>query len=189
MRYTLNMTTQTKETVRKVEVEGHTVFNPTDELLDELEIGYPYEPTKPEPIEDRNKFYKHSYTIEDGVIKDVWAIENKTPQMLLEEYKQEIARLNAESDNYKNSGSVQYNGKGYIPRWVFEFYNPMLSLNQMADMFPCDIAADDGTSKTFTYEEFLQLFAAISMTFAEYTRNVNNRIAELNTQIKLLEDA
>ncbi|MBQ2622307.1 MAG: hypothetical protein IJF84_13290 [Thermoguttaceae bacterium] len=189
MRYTLNMKTKQKEAVRLVEVEGRTVFNPSDELLDKLGIGCPYEESSPPALEDENKTYSHSYTIENGVIKDVWEVQNIPPRMIIAKCKQEIARLNADSDNYKNNGSVQYDGKGYIPRWVFEFYNAMINLNQMTEMFPCDIASDDGTSRSFTYEEFLQLYATISMTFAEYTRQVNSRIAELNAQIKLLEDA
>lgn len=189
MRYTLNMVSKHKEAVRIVEVEGRTIFNPTDELLDELGIGYPYEEIEPPTLENENQMLSHSYTIEDGVIKDVWEIQDIPPAIQIARCRQEIERLNAESDNYKNNGSVQYDGKGYIPRWVFEFYNAMINLNQMTELFPCDIASDDGTSRSFTYEEFLQLYATISMTFAEYTRQVNSRIAELNAQIKLLEDA
>lgn len=190
MRYTLDMTTQKKVPVTNIVVDGRPIFRPTDEQIDEAGIGYPYEYSEPDVGElSATQRLVHAYTIDDGVIKDVWAVESITPQELVQLYKGTIDKLNADSEDYKNNGSIVYNGKGYRPRWVFEFYNAMINLNQMVEMFPCDIAADDGTSSTFTYEEFLQLFAFISMTFAEYTRAINAQIADLNRQIALLEDA
>jgi len=48
--------------------------NPPDSLVDSLALGYPYEPSESPTVENTETPVEHSYTLQSGVIVDVWTI-------------------------------------------------------------------------------------------------------------------
>ena len=186
MRYTLDSKKNKVYPVLSIVVDGDVIINPTDEMIDENEAGCKLVEVPATEVSDDEHYLTHRYRLDGNTIYSEWVEQEKTPQMLMAWYKTQIDHLNEESTRFKNDGLIEYQGSNYIPRWVFEFYDPMLNLNQMTPMFPCEIAAADGSSKMFTYEEFLSLYAHIAGVYALYIRDVNSQIATLNSKIELL---
>ena len=172
-------------------IDGFRVSNPTDAMLDAAEIGYEYTPTDPPEVTDETKKLVHDYVTSGRIIVDYWQIVDKTKQELIDLYTAQITEIYNTAESYKTDGVIEYpiTGKGYIPRWVYEFYNAML-ISSTA-LFPTpeskqDIAAVDGSTDAMTQAEFLALYQYLITSYAGYTATQNAQIKTLTDKIKEL---
>ena len=189
MRYNLIDNRPQKITVAII--DGFKVSNPTDAQLDAAGIGYSYTPTDPPEVTDETKKLLHDYVTSGRTIADYWQIVDKTADELIAMYTAQITDIYNTAESYKTDGVIEYpvTGKGYIPRWVYEFYNAML-ISSTA-LFPTpeskqDIAAVDGSTDAMTQVEFLQLYQYLITSYAGYTAAQNAQIKALTDKIKEL---
>ena len=174
-------------------IDGMKVSNPTDAQLDAAGIGYEYEPVTPPIVTDETKKLEHEYLITGRAIGDLWSIVDKTKQELIDLYTAQITDIYNTAEAYKTDGIIEYpvTGKGYIPRWVYEFYNAML-ISSTA-LFPTpestqDIAAVDGSTDAMTQAEFTALYQYLITSYAGYTAAQNAEIKTLTDKIKELRN-
>ena len=172
-------------------IDGYKVSNPTDAQLDAAGIGYEYTPTDPPEVTDETKKVIHDYVTSGRTIADLWQIVDKTKQELVDLYTAQITDIYNTAEAYKTDGVIEYpvTGKGYIPRWVYEFYNAML-ISSTA-LFPTpeskqDIAAVDGSTDAMTQAEFMALYQYLITSYAGYTATQNAQIKALTDKIKEL---
>ena len=172
-------------------IDGFRVSNPTDAQLDAAGIGYTYTPTDPPEVTDETKKLVHDYVTSGRTIGDYWQIVDKTKDELIDLYTAQITDIYNTAESYKTDGIIEYpvTGKGYIPRWVYEFYNAML-ISSTA-LFPTpestqDIAAVDGSTDAMTQTEFMQLYQYLITSYAGYTAAQNAQIKTLTDKIKEL---
>ena len=189
MRYELIDNRPVKITVAII--DGMKVSNPTDAMLDAAGIGYTYTPTDPPEVTDDTKKLVHDYVTSGRTIADLWQIVDKSNQELIDLYTAQITDIYNTAEAYKTDGVIEYpvTGKGYIPRWVYEFYNAML-ISSTA-LFPTpestqDIAAVDGSTDAMTQAEFLTLYQYLITSYAGYTAAQNAQIKTLTDKIKEL---
>lgn len=174
-------------------IDGMKVSNPTDAMLDAAGIGYTYTPTDPPEVTDETKKLVHDYVTSGRTIADYWQIVDKTVQELIDLYTAQITDIYNTAESYKTDGVIEYpiTGKGYIPRWVYEFYNAML-ISSTA-LFPTpestqDIAAVDGSTDAMTQAEFMALYQYLITSYAGYTAAQNAQIKTLTDKIKALRN-
>ena len=191
MRYELIDNRPQKITVATI--DGFRVSNPTDAMLDAAGIGYFYTPTDPPEVTDETKKLVHDYVTSGRTIADLWQIVDKSKQELIDLYTAQITDMYNTAEAYKTDGVIEYpvTGKGYIPRWVYEFYNAMLISS--AALFPTpestqDIAAVDGSTDAMTQAEFLALYQYLITSYAGYTAAQNAQIKTLTDKIKELRN-
>ena len=172
-------------------IDGMKVSNPTDAQLDAAGIGYSYTPTDPPEVTDETKKLVHDYVTSGRTIADYWQIVDKSKQELIDLYTAQITDIYNTAESYKTDGIIEYpvTGKGYIPRWVYEFYNAML-ISSTA-LFPTpestqEIAAVDGSTDAMTQAEFIQLYQYLITSYAGYTAAQNAQIKTLTDKIKEL---
>ena len=172
-------------------IDGYKVSNPTDAQLDAAGIGCEYTPTDPPEVTDETKKLLHDYVTSGRTIADYWQIVDKSKQELIDLYTAQIHDVYNTAESYKTDGIIEYpvTGKGYIPRWVYEFYNAML-ISSTA-LFPTpeatqDIAAVDGSTDAMTQAEFIQLYQYLITSYAGYTAAQNAQIKTLTDKIKEL---
>lgn len=189
MRYELIDNRPQKITVATI--GGMKVSNPTDAMLDAAGIGYSYTPTNPPDIPDETKKLVHDYVASGRTIADYWQIVDKSKQELIDLYTAQITDIYNTAEAYKTDGVIEYpvTGKGYIPRWVYEFYNAML-ISSTA-LFPTpestqDIAAVDGSTDAMTVTEFMALYQFMITSYAGYTAAQNAQIKALTDKIRAL---
>ena len=115
-----------------VTIDGMTISNPSDALLDANGIGYTRTTIDPPAITETQKL-EHTYAIQDGSIIDVWTVTDKTADELIAMYTAQIMEIYQSAEQYKNDGKITYPGPGknYIPRWVYEFYNAVSNTRKM----------------------------------------------------------
>lgn len=174
-------------------IDGMKVSNPTDAMLDAAGIGYEYIPTDPPEVPDETKKVIHNYATTGRTLADLWQIVDKTKDELIELYTAQITDIYNTAEAYKTDGVIEYpvTGKGYIPRWVYEFYNAML-ISSTA-LFPTpestqDIAAVDGSTDAMTAAEFTALYQYLITSYAGYTAAQNAQIKTLTDKIKELRN-
>ena len=172
--------------IKKATIGEMVYTNPTDALLEANNIGYSLITAGPPEVSDETKKLTHTYEIVNGAIQEIWTIVDKTPDELISMYTEQITDIYNTAESYKTDGIITYpvTGKGYIPRWVYEFYNTMII--STSALFPTpestqDIAAVDGSTDAMTLEQFMGLFQFMISSYAGYT-------AEQNAQIKVLTD-
>ena len=188
MRYELVDNRPQKITVATI--DGYRVSNPTDAQLDAAGIGYELTTIDPPEITETQKL-EHGWRIYGFAIEEVWTVVDKSKQELIDLYTAQITDIYNTAEAYKTDGVIEYpvTGKGYIPRWVYEFYNAML-ISSTA-LFPTpeatqDIAAVDGSTDAMTQAEFLQLYQYLITSYAGYTAAQNAQIKTLTDKIKEL---
>ena len=191
MRY--NLVDNRPQKITVAVIDGMRVSNPSDAQLDAAGIGYTYAPTDPPEVTDETKKLNHSYAIQNGSIVDVWTVTDKTAQELIDLYTAQITDIYNTAESYKTDGVIEYpvTGKGYIPRWVYEFYNAML-ISSTA-LFPTpestqDIAAVDGSTDAMTQAEFMALYQYLITSYAGYTAAQNAQIKTLTDKIRVLRN-
>lgn len=172
--------------VRKVEHLGQIITNPPDSLIDELAAGKPYETVSAPEYDADTQALDHSYTEGAASITDSWAVRSLTATEQIAKLEAQIATINAAYETYRDTPIMYTNGKGYLPRWVYEFYNSMLLMGSGA--FPMSVSAVDGTAESMSYTDFQALFQFLITTIATHTGEVNASIAALNAQIAALRE-
>ena len=170
--------------VRKVEHMGQIITNPPDSLIDEWGVGKPYEAVEAPEYDAETQALDHSYTEGAASITESWTVRGLTAAEQIAKLEAQIAAINAAYETYRDT-PITYNNKGYLPRWIYEYYNSMLIMGSAA--FPMGVAAVDGTSETMTFEQFQALFQYLVTDVATHTAQVNGQIATLNAQIAELE--
>ena len=178
MRYTL--TNGTPEKVLKITVNGLTVTNPSDGAVDASGAGYPLDRTDP-PQTSEGETLSSRWELSDGRIVQVWTVHESDP---IQAINAQIDALNTAYEAFKNT-PILYEGSGYLPRWVPEYYTPILTLGESA--FPMSVSAVDGSVKTFTFLDFKALFGFLVSVSAVETARVNGLIAGLEAQKAELE--
>lgn len=169
------------EQVRKVEHIGQIITNPPDSLIDEWAVGKPYEAVEAPEYDADTQALDHSYTEGAASITDLWTVRSLTATEQIAKLEAEIATINAAYETYRDTPIMYTNGKGYLPRWIYEYYNSMLIMGSAA--FPMAVSAVDGTAETMTFEQFQTLFQYLVTEVATHTAQVNGQIAALNAQI------
>lgn len=179
--------------IKKATIGEMVYTNPTDSLLEANNIGYSLITAEPPEVDDETKKLTHTYEIANGAIQEIWTIVDKTPEELISMYTAQITDMYNTAESYKTDGVIEYpvTGKGYIPRWVYEFYNAML-ISSTA-LFPTpestqDIAAVDGSTDAMTQSEFLALYQYLITSYAGYTAAQNAQIKTLTDKIKALRN-
>ena len=177
--------------IKTVKINGMLISNPSDAMLDAEGIGYTYTPADPPEVTDETKKLVHDYVTSGRTIADLWQIVDKSKQELIDLYTAQIHEIYNTAEAYKTDGVITYpvTGKGYIPRWVYEFYNAML-ISSTA-LFPTpestqDIAAVDGSTDAMTQAEFMALYQYLITSYAGYTAAQNAQIKVLTDKIKEL---
>lgn len=172
--------------VRKVEHIGQIITNPPDSLIDELAVGKPYEAVEAPEYDADSQALDHSYTEGAASITDSWTVRSLTATEQIAKLESQIATINADYNAYKDTPIMYTNGRGYLPRWVYEFYNSMLLMGSGA--FPMSVSAVDGTAESMSYTDFQALFQFLITAIATHTGEVNASIAALNAQIAALRE-
>lgn len=179
--------------IKKATIGEMVYTNPTDSLLEANNIGYSLITAEPPEVDDETKKLTHTYEIVNGAIQEIWTIVDKTPEELISMYTAQITDIYNTAESYKNDGIITYpvTGKGYIPRWVYEFYNTMII--STSALFPTpestqDIAAVDGSTDEMTLEQFMGLFQFMITSYAGYTAEQNAQIKVLTDKIKALRN-
>lgn len=178
MRYTL--TNGTPKKVLKITVAGLTITNPSDEAVDSAGLGYPIDRTDPPQILD-GETLSSRWELSEGRIVQVWTVHEANP---IHAINAQIDALNAAYETFKNT-PITYDGSGYLPRWVPEYYTPILALGE--SVFPMNVSSVDGSVKSFTFAEFKALFGFLVSASATETARVNGLIAALEAQKAELE--
>lgn len=194
MRYYLNSEAQ-PEPVRFIVTEGMCIVNPTDEQVDEAGAGYPLEDTPQPEFNPETQTMDSCWEVQDGVITRVWTVEDIPEAELAARAKsaeiaaiqREMAALNAGFEAFKSTPQTFTNGKSYLPRWVPEFYTPLLALGE--SVFPQSISACDGSTSIFTFAEFQSLFSFLITISGTETARVNALLLDLQTRLATLTEA
>lgn len=182
MRYTLN-THGEPEKVTCIVLNGDYVVNPTDEIIDIYGGGYPLLDV-PAPSYDSATQHAPTFVWEqaDGTIHKVWTVTDKTADELkqaqVDALDAQINAMNSAFEAWKSAPIVwDGTGKGYLPRWITEFYTPIQVLG--ASAFPQSVTASDGTSDTLSFEQFSTLYTYLIQQSALETARVNALLAPL----------
>ena len=175
MRY--NLEDGVLKPVVKVTFQNIDFTNPSDAFIDTLGVGYQLREDDPPAYDTAMYDLQPVYTQHEDYIELSWELIPKSKVELIKAIDDEINRINAEYESWKNI-PIEYDGKGYLPRWISEVYTPMRTLP--AEAFPMTLSAVDFTAKAFTYEEFNALYLYLLNVSAAY-------IAEVNTQLAVLE--
>ena len=190
MRY--NLIDNQPKKIDVVTIDGMTISNPSDALLDANGIGYTRTTIDPPEITETQKL-EHTYAIDNGSIIDVWTVTDKTAQELIDMYTAQIVDIYNAAETYKNDGKIMYpaTGKEYIPRWCYEFYNAVLIKPE--NYFPTPestlaVSAVDGTTDNMTLAEFVTFYAYLAGTFMQATGVQNAEIKTLTDKIKELRN-
>lgn len=173
--------------VTKIEADGRIITNPTDEAVDEAGAGYPLKDNPaPEYNPDTQKKPTAVWTLIDGAIEKIWTVEDYTEDELKDRRNAgrmaQIEQNNADFELKKSEPITYANGKGYLPRWLVEFYIPLLTLGEAA--FPQNVMAADGTVDSFTYEEFKTLTAFLIQEFGKITAETNAENARIQAEME-----
>lgn len=173
--------------VTKIIVGEMIVTNPTDEAVDEAGAGYPLKDNPaPEYNPDTQKKPTAIWKIVDGWIERIWTVEDFSEEELKDRRNAgrlaQIEQNNAEFELKKSEPIIYANGKGYLPRWLVEFYIPLLTLGETA--FPQNVMAIDGTVDSFTYEEFKTLTAFLIQEFGKITAETNAENARIQGEME-----
>ncbi len=78
MRYIL-FDSQHIQAVKHITHAGQRISNPPDALVDELQLGYPYDVTNSPNLDDNMQLnVSHEYILDNSVIRDSWTILDET---------------------------------------------------------------------------------------------------------------
>ena len=174
MRYTLE--DGILKPVTKITFQGIDFTNPSDGFIDSLGAGYPLREVDAPAYDNASYNLVAVYTQYEDYIEKSFILEPKPKEELIEAVQAKIEAVNAQYEAWKNI-PIDYEGKGYLPRWISEVYTPIRTLPPEA--FPMTISAVDFSSKSFTQEEFNALYTYLVGASALYIAEVNNTLAEL----------
>ena len=185
MRYILKNNAIVPVTV--IYTDTQIISNPTDELIDEHAAGYPLQDN---PMPEYDAETQHapvpSWEFVDNVITRTWTITDFTEEELKEKRNaaryQRIEELNASLTTYKEEPIVYTNGKGYLPRWVQEFYSPAYHIGE--SICPMPVTAADGTSDTFTWEQFQDLYMFLLAASQQKVNEINAALLEVSQELE-----
>ena len=182
MRYKLNENNE-PERVTIIIFEDSYIVNPHDMTVDAYGAGYPMVDV-PAPSYDAATQHAPTFVWEqaDGTIHKVWTVTDKTADELkqaqVDALDAQINAMNSAFEAWKSAPIVwDGTGKGYLPRWITEFYTPIQVLG--ASAFPQSVTASDGTSDTLSFEQFSTLYTFLIQQSALETARVNALLAPL----------
>lgn len=188
MRYTFENNKPVE--IKAIVVDGMRIVYPTDAQVDEAEAGYPLELTTPPEYDSDTQRLELSYSLEDGVISQVWTIID-IPQPTEEELRiAELRSLLAQSDagfeTFKSTPIVYpVNGLRYKPSYIKDFWNSVIVLGSAA--FPMVISDADCVAEEMTFEQFTALYGWLIQQSAAEIAAVNTYQAPLIAELKELE--
>lgn len=185
MRYILKNNAPIPVTV--IYTDTHIISNPSDELIDEHKAGYPLQDA---PMPSYDPETQHApvpaWELIDGIITRTWTITDLTEEELKERRNaaryQRIEELNNALITYKEEPIVYTNGKGYLPRWVQEFYSPAYHIGE--SICPMPVTAADGTYDTFTWEQFKDLYTFLLAASQQKVNEINAALLEVYQEIE-----
>lgn len=182
MRYELNHGILSQ--VKKIVLNGFTITNPTDAQIDEAGAGYALLTTSEPEYDSETQTLSSSWELEGSQLVKVWTVVDIPQDVLISRQIQaldaQIQSVNEGYEAFKNTPILFTDGKGYLPRWVPEFYTPALVLGE--SVFPMMISATDGTSRSFTFTEFQTLFSFLVQQSSLATATTNAQLLELETE-------
>lgn len=185
MRYTLNH--GIPQIVRVIEVDGHTVTNPTDALVDQIHAGWPLAHTAQPSYDPTTQYVVQGWTQDIDAIRETWTVLAKTTEMLIDDIDQQIATINVEFAGLADV-PVQYptDGRYYLLGWAREYYAPLLLKSDVE--YPTPVADTTLTTLTKTKAELQALYDYLIAEGAARTVATNTALAELYARRQELEN-
>ena len=177
--------------VTKITNGGQTITNPTDEMIDELGLGFPkVDVPEPgyDPAEERISF---QWEIVEGKILKVWTITPLTPAEKAAkknaEIDAQITAVNAGYEAYKTTPLSYTFGAQTMslkPIWVTEYYGTLMQIGLMTNgaNFPTTITDAAGVNFEMTFQEFQTMFLWLVGKAQTEIKRVNDTLAELEAQ-------
>lgn len=179
MRYTLE--NGIPKLVRAITVDGMTITNPSDTLVDQFHAGWPLEYTTQPSHDPATQYLESSWTQDTDHIRQTWTVQTKTAAMLIEDIDQQIASINEAFTGLAET-PVQYppDGRCYLLGWAREYYLPLLLKSDVA--YPIPVADTTLTTQDKTKAELQALYDYLIAEGATRTLAINAQLATLMTR-------
>ena len=176
MRYTLDH--GIPKLVRTITVDGMTITNPSDALVDQLHAGWPLEHTVQPSYDPATQYLTSDWTQDTDCIRQTWTVQTKTTEMLIEDIDQQIAAINADFAGLETV-LVQYpaDGRYYLLGWASKYYAPLLLKSNVE--YPTPVADTTLTTQTKTKAELQALYDYLIAEGATRTLAINAQLSEL----------
>ena len=189
MRYTLE--NGSPVLITKVTVDGLITTNPSDDFIDEHEMGYPKLDTEAPEYDSDVQYVTSSWSVVNGVITKVWEIVDYTEEEL--QVKQnaaidtQINEVNAAYEQWQLT-PVEYtfdNQTMYLkPSWITQYYGTLQQVSLMTSgaIFPMIITDAAGVNYEMTSEEFQTMYLWLVQVASTEIARVNATLAELEAE-------
>lgn len=174
--------------ITKVTVDGLITTNPSDEFVDENELGYPKQDTAAPEYDADTQHIISSWSVVNGTITKVWEVIDFTEEEL--QAKQDAAidvqinEINAAYDQWQLT-PVEYtfnNQTMYLkPIWITQYYGTLQQVSLMTSgaIFPMIITDAAGVNFEMTAAEFQTMYLWLVQVASTEIARVNAELAEL----------
>lgn len=177
--------------ITKVTVDGLTTTNPTDDFIDEHELGYPKQDTTAPEYDPDTQHVTSSWSIVNGVITKVWEIIDYTEEELQAKQNaaidSQIEEVNTSYDRWQLT-PIEYtfnNQTMYVkPIWITQYYGTLQQVSLMTNgaIFPMIITDAAGANYEMTAEEFQTMYLWMVQAASTEIARVNAVLVELEAE-------
>ena len=172
--------------ITKVTVDGLITTNPSDEFIDENELGYPKQDTSAPEYNSDTQYVTSSWSVVNGVITKVWEVVDYTAEEL--QAKQNAA-IDAQIDEVNTAydqwqiAPLEYTFNEqtmYLkPIWITQYYGTLQQVSLMTSgaIFPMIITDAAGVDYEMTAEEFQTMYLWLVQAASTEIARVNTILA------------
>lgn len=177
--------------ITRIDLNGQTITNPPDALIDENGLGYPKMETPAPTYDPAEETISSTWEIQSGVITQVWTVTELTAAEKAAIYNAaidaQIEAVNAGYEAYKTTPiTYDFNGQtmSLKPIWVTEYYGTLMQIGLMTNgaNFPTIITDAAGTNFEMTFAEFQTMFLWLVGKAQTEIKRVNDALAELEAE-------
>lgn len=182
--------------ITRIDLDGQTITNPPDDLIDANGLGYPKTDTPAPTYDPTQEKISSVWEIQSGQIVKVWTVTELTAAEKAAIHNAaidaQIASVNAGYEAYKTMPlSYAFNGQTMTlkPIWVTEYYGTLMQIGLMSSgaNFPATITDAAGSNFELTFQEFSTLYLWLVQQAQTEIKRVNDAIAELQAQKEVVD--
>lgn len=183
--------------ITRIDLDGQTITNPPDDLIDANGLGYPKTDTPAPTYDPTQEKISSEWEIQSGQIVKVWTVTELTAAEKAAIHNAaidaQIASVNAGYEAYKTTPLTYTDGTRTMllkPIWVTEYYGTLMQIGLMASgaNFPATITDAAGSNFELTFQEFSTLYLWLVQQAQTEIKRVNDAIAELTAQKEVVNE-
>lgn len=182
--------------ITRIDLDGQTITNPPDDLIDANGLGYPKTVT-PAPIYDPSEeTLSSSWEIQSGVITQVWTVtelsaaekaakHNAAIDAAIDAINEAYAEWQTEPLEYTFNESTMY----LKPIWITQYYGTLLQASTLgATVFPSGVTDAHDVTYEMTEAQFAAMYLWLVGQAAVKIATVNAQIATLKAQKEVVNE-